>query len=101
MHRKPGKLQPHMNIKIGQSLQYKIMMLMTKVPSIPPELRSQIVSLHHKDPQHTLTLTFIYQTNKTAKKKQNPAFLALVAAVRSQIHFPFSHKHSRACFTKT
>lgn len=85
MYIKPGKPQPHMNIKIGQSLQCSITMHITKVLSIPPELRSQIVSLHHKHPQRTLKLTFIYQTNKTAKNKQNQAFLALVAAMRSQI----------------
>lgn len=85
MYRKPGKPQRHMNIKTGQSLQCKIMMHVTKVLPIPPELRSQIVSFYHKHSQCTLKLTFIYQTNKTAKNKQNQAFLALVAAMRSQI----------------
>lgn len=66
MYRKPGKPHLQKNIKIGQFLQCKIMMHVTKVLSVPPELTAQI-SLHHKHPQHTLKLTFIYQTNETAK----------------------------------
>lgn len=83
MYRKPGKPQAHGSIKTGKSLQCKIMLHRIRVLSIPPELRPQIVSLHHKHPQHTLKLTFIYQTNKTVKNKQNQALLAIVAAIRS------------------
>lgn len=70
---------------------------MIKVLSIPQEPGSQIILLHHKHPQHTLELIFIYQKTKTTTKKQNQAFLALVAATRPQIHFPSSYKCSRAC----
>lgn len=63
----------------------------TKIPSYFTSSQASI----------TYTQADIYLPNKqNSKNKQNQAFLALVAAMRSQIHFPSLHKHSRACLKK-
>lgn len=42
---------------------------MIKVLSIPEELRSQIILLHHRHPQYTFELTFIYKNNNKETKE--------------------------------